>query len=60
MADAVAAVIGSVLMIAFLSAIASKLAETSLWVVCLLAIGLMIWAFWKDEFAPLFRHSRRN
>ena len=60
MADAISAVVGIVLMIAFLSAIAAKLGEISLWVVCLFAIVLMIVAFWQDAFAPLFRRSGRN
>jgi hypothetical protein len=60
MADAVSAIIASVLMIAFVSAIAAKLGETALWVVSLLAIGLMLVAFWQDAFVPLFRRSRRD
>lgn len=60
MADAISAVIGIALMVAFLSAIAVKLGELSLWLVCLLAIVLMLAAFWQDAFAPLLRRSRRN
>lgn len=60
MADALSAIIGMALMIAFLSAIAGKLAETPLWIVSILAIVLMAIAFWQDAFAPLFRGSRRN
>lgn len=60
MADAVSAIIGMALMIAFLSAIAVKLAETPLWIVSISAIVLMAVAFWQDAFAPLIRRSRRN
>ena len=60
MADALSAIIGMAMMIAFLSAIASKLGETPLWIVAILTIVMMIFAFWQDAFAPLFRRSRRN
>lgn len=60
MADAFSAIVGMALMIAFLLAIAMKLAETSLWIVFIVTIVLMIVAFWQDVFAPLFRGSRRN
>jgi len=60
MADAVSAIIGMALMIAFLSAIAGKLAELPLWIVVIFAIVLMFVAFWQDAFAPLFRRSPRN
>lgn len=60
MADAISAIVGMALMIAFLLAIAIKLAETSLWIVCISAIVLMVAAFWRDAFAPLIRGTRRN
>ena len=60
MADAVCAMIGMVLMIGFLSAIAGKLGETSLWIVSIIGIVLMAIAFWQDAFAPLLRRPRRN
>ena len=60
MADAISAIVGMALMIAFLLAIAIKLAETSLWIVCIAAMVLMAVAFWQDAFAPLFRGTRRN
>ncbi len=58
MVDAICAVIGMALMIAFLSAIAVKLGELPLWIVSIFAIVLMAIAFWHDAFAPLFRRSR--
>lgn len=60
MVDAISGIIGMALMIAFLSAIALKLAELPLWVVSLFAIALMAVAFWQDSFAPLFRRSRES
>lgn len=60
MADAVAAVIGMILMIGFVSAIAGKLGDVPLWIVTLSAIALMVIAFWQDAFAPLFRRTRRD
>jgi hypothetical protein len=55
MADAVSAIIGMVLMIGFVVAIVSKVAEIPLWIVSLLAFVLMAVAFWQDAFAPLLR-----
>ena len=60
MADAISAIIGMALMIAFISAIAVKLAEVPLWIVAIIAFVLMAIAFWQDAFAPLFRNGRRN
>lgn len=60
MVDAICAIIGMALMIAFLSAIAIKLAELSLWIVVISAVVLMFIAFWQDAFAPLLRRSSRN
>lgn len=60
MADAVSAVIGMALMIAFVVAIVSKVGEVPLWIVSILAFVLMAFAFWQDAFQPLLRRSRRN
>jgi len=60
MADAIAAIIGMALMIAFVVAIVGKVGEVPLWVVSILAFVLMAVAFWQDAFAPLFRRSRNN
>ncbi|MCL4766498.1 MAG: hypothetical protein KJZ80_09725 [Hyphomicrobiaceae bacterium] len=60
MADAISAIVGMALMVAFLSAIAVKLAETPLWIVSILGIVLMAIAFWQDAFVPLFRRHRGN
>lgn len=60
MADAVSAVIGMALMIAFVVAIVGKVGEVPLWIVSILAFVLMAFAFWQDAFQPLLRRSRRN
>jgi hypothetical protein len=53
MADALTGLLGAVLMIIFLVLIAMKLNELALWIVCLIGMALMIWAFWDDDLAPL-------
>jgi hypothetical protein len=55
MADAVTALVGAVLMIAFLGLIVVKLMEVALGVVCLVGISAMLWGFWVDTVAPLVR-----
>ena len=55
MADLVTSVVGAVLMITFLAVIAAKLGDLPLWIVCLVAIGLMLWAFWRDALLPVWR-----
>lgn len=60
MADAISAVVGMALMIAFLAAMVLKLNELPLWIVALGGILLMIVAFWQDAFAPLIRRGSRN
>ena len=54
MADAVTGLLGAVLMIVFLVLIASKLNEVALWITCISGLVLMLWAFWEDDFRPLF------
>ncbi|MGA7487030.1 MAG: hypothetical protein WBW74_08860 [Xanthobacteraceae bacterium] len=53
MADAITGLIGAILMITFLLLIAMKLDELPVWMVCLIGIGLMLWALWEDDFEPL-------
>lgn len=55
MADAVATIIGAAIMITFLAIIAGTLNEPPLTVACIVGVGLMLWGFWADVFAPLFR-----
>jgi hypothetical protein len=55
MSDTLTGLLGAVLMIAFLSAIALKLGEVALWLVCLAGIALMLWALWTDALGPLVR-----
>lgn len=58
MADAVSAIIGMVLMIGFVVAIVTTVAEIPLWIVSIFAFILMGFAFWQDAFAPLLRRSQ--
>jgi hypothetical protein len=60
MSDALTAIIGSVLLIAFLMLIAVKLAELPVWIAFIVGILLMLWGFWKDAFQPLFRRRPNN
>jgi hypothetical protein len=55
MSDAVSALVGIVLLAAFLGLIALKLGELPVWIAFLVAIILMLWGFWKDAFQPLFQ-----
>ncbi len=58
MADAVTALIGAIIMAGYILLIAAKLAAPPLWIVSLIGLGLMAWAFWKDDWSPLFRRGK--
>jgi putative flippase GtrA len=60
MSDAVTAVVGIVLMTAFLALIALKLGEVPVWIAFIVGIALMFWGFWTDAFLPLFRRRPDN
>ncbi len=60
MSDAITAIIGGVLMVTFLMLIATTLNELPVWIVFIVGIALMIWGFWTDAFAPLFRRDNSN
>jgi uncharacterized membrane protein YecN with MAPEG domain len=53
MSDAVTGFIGAALMIAFLLLIAVKLNELALWIVFVIGIVLMAWAYWTDALGPV-------
>ncbi|MDI1346047.1 MAG: hypothetical protein PSV22_18375 [Pseudolabrys sp.] len=59
MADAVAALIGAVIMIGYMLLIAAKLAAPPLWIVTLIGLALMLWAFWGDDWKPLFAREKK-
>jgi hypothetical protein len=59
MADAVAAIIGAVIMVGYMLLIATKLAAPPLWIVTLIGLGLMLWAFWGDDWKPLFAREKK-
>lgn len=60
MSDAVTGFIGAALMITFLLLIAVKLNELPLWIVVLVGIVLMAWAFWTDALAPVLGRESRS
>lgn len=57
MADAINGLFGGAMMAAFLLLIAIKLNQVALWTVILFGIGLMSWAIWSDNIAPLFKRN---
>jgi len=59
MADAVTALIGAVIMIGYIVLIAAKLAAPPLWIVSLIGLALMLWAFWVDDWKPIISRDRR-
>jgi hypothetical protein len=59
MADAIAALIGAVIMIGYMLLIAAKLAAPPLWIVTLIGLALMLWAFWGDDWKPLFAREKK-
>jgi hypothetical protein len=54
MADAITGAIGAIIMLGYILLIAAKLAAPPLWIVCLIGLALMLWAFWGDDWKPLF------
>lgn len=59
MADAVAALIGAIIMIGYMVLIAAKLAAPPLWIVTIIGLILMLWAFWGDDWKPLFKRDQK-
>ncbi len=57
MADAVTAAIGAVILIGYIALIAAKLSTVPLWIVSLIGLSLMLWAFWVDDWKPLFKRN---
>jgi hypothetical protein len=59
MADAITALIGAVIMIAYIVLIAAKLAATPLWICCVIGLALMLWAFWWDDWMPVIKPAKK-
>jgi hypothetical protein len=59
MADAITALIGAIIMVGYILLIAAKLAAPPLWIVCLIGLALMLWAFWVDDWKPVVSRDRR-
>jgi putative flippase GtrA len=60
MADAVTAAIGAVIMIGYMWLIADKLNELPLWIVTIIGIACMVWAFWGDDWKPVLRRESNS
>jgi hypothetical protein len=60
MSDAIAALIGVGLMLAYLLMIAVKLDEAPVWIAFGIGIALMLWATLADSILPVFRRSNSN
>jgi len=59
MADAVTAAIGAVIMIGYMWLIAAKLNTVPLWIVVIVGLVLMLWAFWGDDWKPLIKRDSK-
>jgi len=60
MADAVTAAIGAVIMIGYMWLIAAKLNTVPLWIVVIVGLVLMLWAFWGDDWKPLLKRDQNS
>ena len=60
MADAVTAAIGAVIMIGYMWLIAAKLNTVPLWIVVIVGLVLMLWAFWGDDWKPLLKRDQKS
>jgi putative flippase GtrA len=59
-ADAVTTAIGAVIFIGYLWLIASKLNTIPLWIVVIVGIVLMLWAFWQDDWKPVLKRDSQQ
>jgi hypothetical protein len=59
MADAITAAIGAVIMIGYMWLIASKLNELPLWIVTIIGLLLMLWAFWDENWRPIIKRNSK-
>ncbi len=59
MADAVTAAIGAIIMIAYMWLIAAKLNTLPLWIVIIVGLALMLWAFWGDDWKPILKRDSK-
>jgi len=60
MADAVTAAIGAIIMIGYMWLIAAKLNTVPLWIVVIVGLVLMLWAFWGDDWKPLLKRDQKS
>ncbi len=60
MEDAITALIGAIILVGYILLIAAKLAAPPLWICCLIGLALMLWAFWGDDWKPLFKRVKKD
>jgi hypothetical protein len=58
--DAITAAIGAVILIGYLYLIAAKLNTIPLWIVVIVGVVLMLWAFWEDDWRPLLKRDSQQ
>jgi hypothetical protein len=59
MADAVTAAIGAVIMVGYMWLIDAKLNTIPLWIVTIVGLALMLWAFWIDDWKPIIKRDSK-
>ena len=59
MADAITAAIGAVILIGYMWLIAAKLNTRPLWIVVIVGLALMLWAFWGDDWKPVIKRDSK-
>jgi CDP-diglyceride synthetase len=59
MADAVTAAIGAIILIGYMFLIATKLNTIPLWIVIIIGLALMLWAFWGDDWKPVIKRDSK-
>jgi putative flippase GtrA len=59
MADAVTAAIGAVIMVGYMWLIVAKLNTIPLWIVTIVGLALMLWAFWVDDWKPVIKRDSK-
>jgi len=59
MADAITALIGAIIMIGYMVLIAAKLNTFPLWIVVIVGLVLMLWAFWVDDWKTVVKRDAK-
>jgi hypothetical protein len=59
MADAITGAIGAIIVIGYMWLIVDKLNELPLWIVTIIGLALMLWAFWQDDWRPVLKPDKK-